>query len=57
MNVHARQSTMLHSHFVKLYSTLKQGIRVLSLKNSSECPDSLTEGDKASDKFVDSLFQ
>jgi hypothetical protein len=29
MGVSPRQSTMLHSHFVELYSALKQGIRVL----------------------------
>jgi hypothetical protein len=45
MGVSPRQSTMLHSHFVKLYSALKQGIRELSLcEGSPKCPTVITEG-------------
>jgi hypothetical protein len=58
MGVIPRQSTTLHSHFDKLYSALKQGIRNLSLQEGcTKCPTSLVEGNESGDEYVDTLFE
>ncbi len=58
MGVIPRQSTTLHSHFVELYSALKQGIRNLSLQEGyAKCPTSLVEGDESGDEYVNTLFE
>jgi hypothetical protein len=57
MGVSPRQSTTLHSHFVELYSALKQGIRDLLLCDGSpKCPTLLAEGAE-SEVYVKTLFE
>ncbi len=58
MGVIPQQSTTLHSHFVELYSALKQGIRNLSLQEDSpKCPTSFVEGDETVDAYITALFE
>jgi hypothetical protein len=54
----SRQSTALQTHFIELYSAFKQGIRNLSLEESSlRCPTVYVKGDDAVDNYLESLHK
>jgi hypothetical protein len=58
MGVSAGQSTMLHSHFMELYSALKPGIRAHSLREGSpKCPTVITDGAEESESYITALFE
>jgi hypothetical protein len=56
MNVKLQLYTALHSHFVELYSALKQTICSLSLdSNAPKCPSEVNDGNPSVDIYVDAL--
>ncbi len=54
-----RLMSMLHGHFVDMYSAFKQGIRALSLIDNAplKCPTLMVEGDDYIDSNLDALLQ
>ena len=58
MSFPPRSSATLHKQFVEIYSALKQGIRLPSLKDGSpKCPSVLINGDKAGDDYDNKLYE